>query len=85
MKTANVADLRNNFQKIALWISEGETVEINKKGKFFATLVPSRQLATGVMPKIDFAGRLKKIWGEKVFSDEEVQEMRNSERDGEEG
>jgi hypothetical protein len=37
------------------------------------------------MPKIDFAGRLKKIWGERVFSDQEVEEMRRAELEGEEG
>ncbi len=37
------------------------------------------------MPKIDVAGRLKEIWGDRVFSDQEVAEMRAAERDGEEG
>ena len=36
------------------------------------------------MPKIDFAGRLKRIWGDRVFSDQEVAEMRMAELDGEE-
>jgi hypothetical protein len=37
------------------------------------------------MPKIDFAGRLHKIWGDRVFSDEEVAAMRAAELEGEEG
>jgi antitoxin (DNA-binding transcriptional repressor) of toxin-antitoxin stability system len=32
MKTANIADLRNNFRVIAAWISDGESVEIRKRG-----------------------------------------------------
>ena len=85
MKTANVADLRNNFAVIASWIADGETVEIRKRGRPFAKLVPAAQGAERPMPKIDFAGRLRKIWGKRVFSDEEVAAMRAAEMEGEEG
>jgi antitoxin (DNA-binding transcriptional repressor) of toxin-antitoxin stability system len=40
MKTATVADLRNNFARIARWIEAGEEVEITKRGKKFARLRP---------------------------------------------
>ena len=85
MKTANIADLRNNFRLIASWISDGESVEIKKRGRHFATLIPSARAEARPMPKIDFAGRLKKIWGDRVFSDQEVAEMRMAELEGEEG
>jgi antitoxin (DNA-binding transcriptional repressor) of toxin-antitoxin stability system len=85
MKTANIADLRNNFRLIASWISDGESVEIKKRGQHFATLIPSARAEARPMPKIDFAGRLKKIWGDRVFSDQEVAEMRMAELEGEEG
>ena len=85
MKTANVADLRNNFRSIAVWISDGESVEIRKRGKHFATLVPSGHAKPSAMPKIDFAGRLKKIWGDRVFSDQEIAEMKMAELEGEVG
>lgn len=85
MKTANVADLRNDFQKVAAWISDGESVQIKKRGQHFATLVPSTTAEARAMPKIDFTGRLKKIWGNRVFSDQEVAEMRAAEVGGEEG
>lgn len=85
MKTANVADLRNDFQKVAAWISDGESVAIKMRGKLFATLTPAGGLDEPTMPKIDFAAQLKKIWGNKVFTDEEVQAMRSAELEGEEG
>ena len=85
MKTANVADLRNNFSVIAAWIADGETVTIQKRGKPFAKILPVSAGAEHPMPKIDFAGRLKKIWGDRVFTDEEVAAMRAAELDGEEG
>lgn len=40
MKTATVADLRNNFARISRWIEAGEEVEITKRGKKFARLRP---------------------------------------------
>lgn len=85
MKTANVADLRNNFAVIAAWISDGETVAIHKRGKPFARLVPEAAGAERPIPRVDFAGRLRKIWGNRVFSDEEVAAMRAAEWEGEEG
>lgn len=85
MKTANVADLRNNFRKVAAWITDGESVAIKMRGKLFATLTPAGGLSEPAMPKIDFAAQLKKIWGDKVFTDEQVREMREAELEGEEG
>jgi antitoxin (DNA-binding transcriptional repressor) of toxin-antitoxin stability system len=85
MKTANVADLRNNFALIATWIADGETVAIQKRGKPFAMLVPATATQEQVRPRVDFAGRLRKIWGERVFSADEVAAMRAAELEGEEG
>lgn len=85
MKTANVADLRNNFALIAGWIADGETVAIQKRGKPFARIIPAQAGVERPMLKVDFAGRLKRIWGDRVFSDEEVAAMRAAELEGEEG
>jgi antitoxin (DNA-binding transcriptional repressor) of toxin-antitoxin stability system len=40
MKTATVRDLRNEFSRISKWLSAGETVQILKRGKPFARVVP---------------------------------------------
>ncbi len=40
MKTATVADLRNNFHKVSSWIDHGESVTITKRGRPFASLQP---------------------------------------------
>lgn len=41
MKTATVADLRNNFARVSEWIEDGETVTITRRGQTFATLKPA--------------------------------------------
>ncbi len=73
MKTATVRDLRNNFRRIAAWIAAGETVEITRRGKSFATLAGAKQKTPFVMP--DFEARRKAIFGDRVFTREEIAKM----------
>ncbi len=80
MKTATVADLRNNFRLVSSWIEHGETVQIIKRGRAFACLtgIGSSQLSPAA-PKPDIMAQLKEVWGDRVFSMEEVREMRDAE------
>ena len=48
MKTATVRELRNDFGRISKWLEKGETIEILKRGKPVAELVPK----TGGKPKV---------------------------------
>jgi antitoxin (DNA-binding transcriptional repressor) of toxin-antitoxin stability system len=83
MKRASVADLRNQFRLISAWIEDGETVEIVKRGKAFARLVPIAEPAKAA--KIDFRAQRKRIWGSRVFSSAEIKAMDDAETDDEEG
>ncbi len=40
MKTATVRELRNDFGRLSKWLEKGETIEILKRGKAIAELVP---------------------------------------------
>jgi prevent-host-death family protein len=85
MKTATVRDLRNRFSRVAAWIAEGEPVEITKSGKIFARLLPAAPEKPRKLVKPDVMARLKKTWGNRVFSAKEVATMRAAELEGEEG
>lgn len=85
MRTATVADLRNHFPKVVAWLDQGEEVEILRRGKPVACLVPPRPAASAAVVKIDFAKQNKEIWGDRVFTMREVEEMRAFELEGEEG
>ncbi len=37
-------DLRNDFRRVSKWVEAGETVQILKRGKPFARLVPEPQV-----------------------------------------
>ena len=85
MKTATVADLRNHFRRVSAWIENGEAVQIVKRGRAFAQLVPMVKPAP---PRFDVAKhrkRLKETWGDRVFNAAEVKAMRDAELEGEEG
>jgi len=40
MKTATVRQLRNDFGRLSKWLEKGETIEILKRGKPVAELIP---------------------------------------------
>ena len=40
MKSATIRDLRNDFARLSKWLEKGETIEIIKRGKHVADLVP---------------------------------------------
>lgn len=86
MKTATVADLRNNFRRISAWLEHGETVQIVKRGRAFARLTAEgASNSSRDVPKIDFMAQLREVWGDRVFSEVEVQAMRDAEREADLG
>jgi antitoxin (DNA-binding transcriptional repressor) of toxin-antitoxin stability system len=68
-KTATVADLRNDFRRVSVWVSDGQSVDITKRGRVVARLVPPDASAGGTGKKPykmpDFAAQRKVIWGDK--------------------
>lgn len=84
-KTATVADLRNHFRRVAAWIENGEPVQILKRGRAFARLVPMEKQTAPRFDPVKHLRRLKETWGDRVFSAAEVKAMREAELEGEEG
>jgi antitoxin (DNA-binding transcriptional repressor) of toxin-antitoxin stability system len=84
MKTANVRDVRNRFSRLAALVENGEKIEIRKRGKPIAWLVPIPKTSAKLI-KPDFAARRKALWGARVFSPAEIQTMRDMELAGEQG
>lgn len=85
MKTATVLDLQNNFAMLEAWLSTGEQICIEKLGKPVAMLTAMRASGETKVQMPDFAARQQAIWGDRVFSEEEVRAMREAELEGEEG
>ena len=85
MKTATVADLRNHFRRVSAWIENGEAVQIIKRGRAFAQLVPATKQIPAKFDPVKHRRRLKETWGDRVFSAAEVKAMRDAELEGEQG
>lgn len=77
MKTATIRDLRYDFAKLEGWLRSGEEIQITKHNKPVATLVRAKPAPKKTRPPLpDFEARLKRTWGDRVFSAQEVEEMR---------
>ena len=77
MKTATVRDLRYDFPKIEAWLAGGEDILITKHAKPIARLsAPANGPGQTRPPLPDFAARRRKTWGDRFFTDQEVEEMR---------
>lgn len=40
MKSTTVRELRNNYSKVLKWVAKGEEVEVTRRGKAVAKVVP---------------------------------------------
>ena len=59
-------DLRYAFPKVEAELDEGEEIEIVKRGKVVAKLVPAKR-AEQPLPVPDFLARLQETWGSRVL------------------
>ncbi|MFI5110430.1 MAG: type II toxin-antitoxin system Phd/YefM family antitoxin [Terriglobales bacterium] len=76
MKKASVRDLRYDFAKVERALRAGEEIQITKRRRVIARLVPER--AKPNLP--DFAGRLRAIFGDTklaITGAELISEERN--------
>jgi len=77
MKTATVRDLRYDFPKIEAWIAGGDEILITKHAKPVARIMsPAVSAGKRGSRHPDYEARLRRIWGDRVFTQEEVDEMR---------
>ena len=61
MKTATVREIRNDFHRVLSWIEDGEQVEITKRRRVVARLVPVKAKPKKLVWP-DFEARRKKTF-----------------------
>ncbi len=76
MKTATLRDLRYSFSKIEAWLRAGEEVQITKHSKLVGQLTPPVKQKAPKFDVKEHRARIRRIWGGRVFSAKEVEEMR---------
>lgn len=62
MKQASVRDLRYSFKDVEASLAAGEAIEIVKRKKVIARLVPVEPPRP---PIVDFRARMKAMWGDE--------------------
>lgn len=65
MKKASVRDLRFGFKKIERLLHQGEEIQITKRRRVIARLVPENLHSAAQMP--DFLERLRAIYGDRML------------------
>ena len=76
MKTATIRDLRYDFPKLEAWLASGEEILITKHAKPVAKISPPAPPTQKLPTHPDYRARVKRIWGDRVFTQAEVEEMR---------
>ena len=66
MKTASIGNLRHGFKKIARLLRQGEEIQITKRRRVIARLVPESAESPQELP--DFLARMRSIYGDKVLA-----------------
>jgi antitoxin (DNA-binding transcriptional repressor) of toxin-antitoxin stability system len=62
MRQASVRDLRYSFKDVEALLATGEEIEIVKRKKVIARLVP---VEPPKPPYVDFQAQLEKLWGDE--------------------
>lgn len=65
MKTVSVRVLRYEFPRVERLLREGQEVQVTKRRRVIARLVPEPARAQPPMP--DFMARLRKLYGNKIL------------------
>ncbi len=65
MTQASIRDLRYKFRKVEDLLKQGEEIEITKRKRVIARLIPARRERRIRIP--DFEARLKKIYGKRTL------------------
>jgi prevent-host-death family protein len=79
MQTLTVRDLRYDFAKVEAWLADGQEIEITKHGKPVARISPPAPAKGKLFDADEHRRRMKETWGDRVFTAEEVREMREAE------
>jgi antitoxin (DNA-binding transcriptional repressor) of toxin-antitoxin stability system len=65
MRRASVRDLRYRFSEVERLLQEGQKIEITKRRRVIARLLPANPVISRLRP--DFLARLRSIYGAKTL------------------
>ena len=73
MKTTTVRELRNNYSKVLKWVANGEEVEVTRRGKIVAKVVPPSPVKVTQVDWSQSAAFSRPAWSTTLMADESVE------------
>ena len=70
MKTTTVRELRNNYSKVLKWVAKGEEVEVTRRGKAVAKVVPITSPGPTEVDWNNSAALNRKAWSTVLTADQ---------------
>ena len=70
MKTTTVRELRNNYSKVLQWVSKGEEVEVTRRGKVVAKVIPPTSAKAGKVDWAQSAALTRRAWSNPLTAKE---------------
>ena len=78
MKTTTVRELRNNYSRVLRWVSKGEEVEVTRRGKVVAKVVPPAAATTKKVDWTRSAALSRTPWPNPLSADESAATLADS-------
>jgi prevent-host-death family protein len=70
MKTTTVRELRNNCAQVIRWVGKGEEVEVTRRGKVVARVVPAAAAKVTAVDWSQSAAHHRPAWGRALTAKE---------------
>ncbi|HEV8074003.1 MAG TPA: type II toxin-antitoxin system prevent-host-death family antitoxin, partial [Opitutaceae bacterium] len=78
MKTTTIRDLRNHYSQVLRWVSAGEEVQITKRGKIVAKVVPPQPVSPRKLDWKESAAFKRADWSHKLSAAESAAVLADS-------
>ena len=70
MKTTTVRELRNNYSKVLKWVSKGEEVEVTRRGKIVARVIPPPSVKATQVDWSQSAALSRRAWSTSLTAEQ---------------
>ncbi len=78
MRTTTVRELRNNYAKVIKWVAKGEEVEVTRRGKVVAKVVPPVAAKVTTVDWAQSAALNRPAWGKALTAKESAAVLADS-------
>jgi prevent-host-death family protein len=78
MKSTTVRELRNNSSRVLKWIAKGEEVEVTRRGKVVAKVIPPAPAYPTEVDWTKSAALTRQAWSKSLTSEQSAAILANS-------